>query len=159
SFTPDNTNNSAVATACNDANESVVVSPNTPTISTTASQDIVVGHGTISDTAHLGGLVDPQTGSVTFNLYGPDDADCSGSVIFTWKKTVYRFDDYASDRFPPSVPTRRSSDLSFTPDNTNNSAVATACNDANESVVVSPNTPTISTTASQDIVVGHGTIS
>src|SRR5574341_539600 len=45
-----------------------------------ASAPIVVGSGTISDTATLAGGYNP-TGTITFNLYGPNDASCATSIF------------------------------------------------------------------------------
>src|SRR5262249_6555899 len=61
---------------------------------------------------------------------------CTGSVIFTSTKTVNGNGDYTSDPFTPSAIGKYRWTASFTPNNTNNKAVATACNDPNESVVV-----------------------
>ena len=55
--------------------------PGTTTLTTQASPSVVLG-GTISDTATLSGGTAP-TGTITFRLYGPDDATCTGAVIFT----------------------------------------------------------------------------
>ena len=52
-------NNVAVAGACNAANENVVVSAATPTIATTASGDIALEAGTLTDTATISGRVNP----------------------------------------------------------------------------------------------------
>jgi LPXTG-motif cell wall-anchored protein len=76
-------NNNTVTGACGDVAETVVVSKASPTIATTASPEVAVG-GTVSDTATLSGLVAPLGGStVTFNLYGPDNATCAGAPVFT----------------------------------------------------------------------------
>ena len=56
-------NNDAVAGACNAANENVVVAPATPTIATTASPDITLGAGTLTDTATVSGRVNPLAGA------------------------------------------------------------------------------------------------
>ena len=90
-------NNFAVTTACNDANESVVVGPTTPTIVTVASGPVLAG-GAISDTASLTGGVNP-TGTITFTVFGPDNATCSGPAVFTSIKTVTGNGNYTSDPF------------------------------------------------------------
>src|SRR4051812_24315290 len=54
-----------------------------PTITTSASGSIAAG-AEVFDFAQLSGLISPQPGSsVTFGLYGPNDADCSGTPAFT----------------------------------------------------------------------------
>ena len=55
-------NNDAVTGACNAADENVVVTPNTPTIATTASPNITLGAGTLTDTATVSGRVEPAGG-------------------------------------------------------------------------------------------------
>jgi hypothetical protein len=153
--------NSAVTSTCNDPGESVVVSAaggGTPTISTTASAPVSVG-GSISDTAVLAGGSSP-TGSITFRLFGPGDATCSGAVAFTSTATVSGDGSYASGSFTTTAAGTYSFVASYGGD-AGNSPAATACNDPGESVVVSagaPATPTISTTASAPVTAG-GTIS
>ncbi len=78
----------------------------TPTISTTASSDVVLGSGSISDTATVTGRVSP-TGSptVTFQLYGPNDATCATTAIFT-STVAYPSNGgpVASGAFTPTAP-------------------------------------------------------
>jgi CSLREA domain-containing protein len=73
-------NNDPVAGTCNDANEQIEVIKASPTLTTRASGAIVVGAGTLTDTATLSGGYQP-TQNITFSLYGPDDANCSGPVV------------------------------------------------------------------------------
>jgi len=157
SYTGDVAHN-GVATACNDANESVVVTgggPVTPTLSTTASPSVAVG-GQVTDTATLAGGLNP-TGSMTFTLFGPDDATCASTAVFTNTKTVTGNGGYISDPFVPNAPGTYRWIAAYSGDAGNN-AVTTPCNDANESVVVTPGggpvTPTLSTTASPSVPVG-----
>jgi hypothetical protein len=63
-------NNGAASSACN--LETVTVSKNIPVITTNASGSLQLGTA-ISYVAHLSGGFSP-TGSITFNLYGPNDA-------------------------------------------------------------------------------------
>src|SRR4051794_2431728 len=144
-------NNDPVAGKCNDATESVVVSPAKPAITTTASATVTVG-GKVSDTAHLAGGVSP-TGTVTFNLYGPNDATCAGAAIFTDTKPVNGNGDYVSAEFTTLKAGTYRWVASYSGDG-NNDAAAGKCNDTNESVVVSPAKPAISTTASATVTVG-----
>ena len=61
----------------------MVVTPAAPTIATTASANTVVG-GTLTDTATVTGRSNPLAGAtVTFRLYGPNDATCTGAPVFT----------------------------------------------------------------------------
>ncbi|HVF71788.1 MAG TPA: choice-of-anchor Q domain-containing protein, partial [Chthoniobacterales bacterium] len=126
-----------------------------PTITTQASAGIVAG-GTISDTATLANG-DAPTGQITFKLYGPNDAACGGTPVFTSTKTVNGNGSYTSDSFtPPTAGTYRWI-ASYSGDSRNDT-VSGACNDANETVVVSKATPTLTTQASATTAVG-GTIS
>src|SRR3546814_15952111 len=58
-----------------------------PTIATTATANVAIG-GSISDTATLTGEYNPTSGSVTFRLYGPDDATCTGTAIRSEERRV-----------------------------------------------------------------------
>jgi hypothetical protein len=103
-------------------------------ITTQASPDITLG-GTIYDTATLTGGVN-STGTITFSLYGPDDATCGGGAIFTSPVAVNGNGSYNSATFTPSAPGTYRWIATYSGD-ANNSAATGACNDPNESVVVS----------------------
>src|SRR5438876_8711010 len=66
------TNNAAIATACNDPGETSVVNQATPVLTTVATPTALVG-GSISDTANLAGGFGTLGGTITFTLYGPKD--------------------------------------------------------------------------------------
>jgi hypothetical protein len=127
-------NNESVAGECGDANESVVVTPANPLISTTASADIKLG-GALTDTAHLTGGFNP-TGTITFKLYGPNNATCAGAAVFTSTKTVSGNGNYTSDSFTPDAIGIYRWIASYSGDLNNNPATG-ACNDENETVSVS----------------------
>ena len=62
-----------------------------PTIVTQATPTATIGQP-IEDTATLsGGGTGPSapTGTITFNVYGPDDADCTGAPVFTSTCLLY----------------------------------------------------------------------
>src|SRR3989442_15532330 len=73
--------------ACADAAEAVVVTKASPALSTTASGSVVAG-GSVKDVAHLTLGTNP-TGTITFTLYGPNDATCT-VVAFTDTKSEER---------------------------------------------------------------------
>ncbi len=128
-------NNESVHGKCGDPNESVVVTKANPLISTTASADIKLG-GQLSDTALLSGAFNP-TGSITFKLYGPDNATCSGQSIFINVVDVDGSGSYpTSQAFTPSATGIYRWIASYSGD-ANNNAVAGACNDENETASVS----------------------
>ncbi|HWW60819.1 MAG TPA: hypothetical protein VN181_05565, partial [Thermoanaerobaculia bacterium] len=146
-------NNAAVAGTCNAPNESVAVSQAAPTLTTQASAPVTLGNS-ISDTGTLSGGVTP-TGSITFNLYGPNDAACSGAVAFTANIPVAGNGPYSSGPFTPVQPGTYRWVASYSGD-ANNSAVTSPCNAPNESVGVGVVTPTLTTQASAPVTIGGG---
>jgi VCBS repeat-containing protein len=111
-------------------------------LTTQATQEVTLGQP-ISDTATLSGGDNP-TGTITFNVYGPDDADCSGEPAFTSVVDVNGEGDYSSDPFtPPAVGTYRwTAEYS---DDANNEAVLSECNAPNEASLVTAPNPTSTT--------------
>jgi len=91
--------------------------------------------GAISDSATLSGGTNP-TGTITFNLYGPNDATCTGAVIFTSTVTVAGNGSYASTPvFTPTATGTYRWIANYSGD-ANNAATANGCNGVNENVVV-----------------------
>jgi hypothetical protein len=126
----------------------------TPSLSTTASGGGHAGSA-ISDTAHLTGSFS-ATGTITFQLFGPNNATCGGTPIFTSTKPVSGDGDYVSDPFTTSAssPGTYRWIASYSGDSSN-SMVSGACNDANESVVIGA--PGTSVTGSGTIQLEEGT--
>ena len=145
-------NNVPVVTACSDPLESVVVNQGAPTISTMASPSVQVG-GQISDTATLAGGANP-TGDITFTLFGPDNATCTGDPIFTSTVTVNGNGSYTSAAFTPTAPGTYRWVAVYSGD-PNNAPVTSPCNAPNEIVVVTQAGPTIVTVASADTTIGN----
>ena len=117
----------------------------TPAIVTQVSDATITIGGSVTDTATLSGGVSP-TGTITFNVYGPDDATCSGTATLVSTETVDSGNgNYTSDPFTPTAVGTYRWIASYGGD-ANNAAVSGACNDANETVVVSLNQPSLSTT-------------
>jgi hypothetical protein len=135
-------NNNPASSPCNAANESVVVNQANPTIVTNASGNVTIG-GSVTDTATLSGGSQP-TGTITFNLYGPNDATCAGAAVFTDSATVSGNGNYTSDPFQPTAEGTYRWTASYSGDANNNSA-SSPCNAANESVDVTKNQPTLGT--------------
>jgi hypothetical protein len=104
------------------------------TLSTQASAAVPPG-GLVHDTATLSGGVAP-TGTITFQLFGPNDATCTAAPAFTSAVTVAGNGSYVSADFTPSVAGTYRWIATYSGDAAN-AASATACNDANESVSVS----------------------
>ena len=156
SFAGDADNN-AVAGACNAPNESSVVNPKNPTISTQASGPVPVGSA-IHDVATLTGPFGvPDKSLVTFNVYASSDSTCAtplnASPIASVSNTTGANPTYTSADYTPAHPGTYKWIASFAGD-TDNHSVAGACNAANESSVVNPAAPTISTQASGPVQVG-----
>jgi hypothetical protein len=73
-------NNNAVSSGCQD--EQVVIGKSSPTLSTTPNPASGEVGAVLNDSATLSGASSP-TGSITFNLYAPGDATCSGAAVYT----------------------------------------------------------------------------
>jgi hypothetical protein len=148
-------NNLAVAGACNDANENVVVNKATPTIATTASADITIGAGSLTDSVVVSGRVNPLAGAtINFFLYGPNDVACLG-LVFASPGVAYPVagGPVISAAFTPAAAGTYRWRATYSGD-ANNAQVVGACNDANESTTVIKASPTLATTASASVVVG-----
>ncbi len=139
--------NAPVAGACNDTNENATITTVTPGIVTTASAGGLVGT-VLTDQATLSGGVNP-TGSITFRLYGPNNATCTGTPVFTSNAiAVSGNGSYTSaPGFTPTAAGVYRWIASYSGDAAN-AAVAGACNAANESATITAVTPAIATTAS-----------
>ncbi len=112
----------------------------TPTLSTQASADVDLG-GSITDTATLTGGNTP-TGTITLELYGPDDPTCApANLVFTSTPVPLSAGTATSPPFTPLEPgTYRwiatySGDAGHTP-------VTGSCTDPNQSVRILPEDPT-----------------
>ena len=120
-----------------------------PTLSTTATGSVNLGQP-IQDVATLSGATtEPRaTGDITFNLYGPDNATCSGAPIFTTSKSVDGNGAYTSNPFTPTVVGTYRWVASYSGDynaesHKGNAATSGSCNDPGESSVVNAATATI----------------
>jgi uncharacterized protein YkwD len=136
-----------------------------PAISTQASANIALGQGTLTDFAIVSGLVNPVTGpgagTVTFLLYGPDDASCA-TPIETYAGVALALSGSQgtalSPAFTPIAPGSYSWRAFYSGD-VNNLGVAGACNAPNESTSVGFAQPTITTQASPSVALGGGVLS
>ena len=115
-----------------------------PTVITLASAPIALG-GSISDVATLSGATATATGTITFNLYGPNDATCATS-IFSSTVAVSGNGNYTSASFTPTAVGTYRWIANYSGDGSNN-PTANGCNEANESVTV---TDTSSTSTAQN---------
>jgi hypothetical protein len=140
-----------------DACEEAPPEGTTPELTTQATASATLGDP-ISDTATLSGATSDATGTITFNVYGPDDEDCSGQPAFTSVVDVNGNGVYSSD-LTPSDPSddfvpgavgiyRWTAEYSG---DDNNGAASSDCNAANEASVVTE--PTTTSTTEQNLTV------
>lgn len=96
----------------------------------------------ISDKATLTTGGSP-TGNITFRLFGPNNATCSATPIFTSVVGVNGDGTYSSQSFTPLAPGTYNWIASYS-DDANNPAASGACGDANETTTVNalPSSPT-----------------
>jgi hypothetical protein len=140
--------------------ECFVVNPVLPSIPTQASPDVLVGNP-ISDTTFLTGTASqpgspiingplgaPAAGLITFQLFGPNDATCSGTPVFTSAPVPVAGDGpYTSGNFIPTEAGTYRWVASYSGNAPNTLGLNGVCNAANENVVVSPKQPSIATVA------------
>src|SRR5262249_14229298 len=103
-----------------------------PTLATQATGAVAASRGSVADTATIAAGAAPS-GTITFNLYGPDNGSCMGPPAFTTTKSVSGNGAYQSPAFAPTAAGTYRWIASYGGDG-NNNAVGGACNDANESV-------------------------
>ena len=141
------------------AGECFVVNPVQPSIPTTASPDVTLGNP-VSDSATLTGTASapgtpiingaagaPAGGSITFRLFGPNDANCTGTAVYTNTVPVSGNGVYGSGNFTPTTAGTYRWTAAYTGDLPNTLAATGLCNAANENVVVNPVQPAIVTVA------------
>ncbi|HEY5197816.1 MAG TPA: hypothetical protein VIJ51_12405, partial [Solirubrobacteraceae bacterium] len=104
-----------------------------PAVSTSASGP-VAPNGAISDTATLTGGTSP-TGTMTFQIFGPNDATCSAAPAFTTSVPVSGNGTYSSTAFAAPSPGTYRFVASYSGDS-GNAAVPGVCNAPNELVSV-----------------------
>jgi hypothetical protein len=157
-YSGDANNAAAGPTACDDRGESVLVTPKTPpaqpALASTASPSVAAG-GAIRDIAELSGGADP-TGTLAFEVYGPDQSTCSGAPAAISTVAVSGNGSYSSSAFTATVAGTYRWVVVYSGDEHNLGAGPTACDDAAETVIVTPATPVLVTTASPPVIVGGG---
>ena len=125
------------------------------TLTTQASSDVTLG-AAISDTATLSGGTSP-TGTITFRLYGPNDATCSSAAIFTSLVTVSDNGTYPSGSFTPTTEGTYRWIANYGGD-TNNAATANTCNALNETVAVTTAAAAIPTLSEWGVIIFMGLV-
>ena len=147
-------NNNPTANGCNEANENVVVDPRSPTVTTNAGPNVTLGvDGTdLTDNATLAdGTTNPAIGgSITFKLYS--DPNCQTQVGTTQTATVAGNGPYSGTVHVDNAGTYYWI-ANYTGD-ANNSATTNGCGEPNESVVVNPRKPVVTTNAGPNVRLG-----
>lgn len=132
------------------ATECFTVNPVTPSLSTSAGDDVLLGTA-VTDTATLSGLATKPAspiinltgtggaaagGTITFTLYGP--GNCS-TVAYTSSATAINSSGVANASFTPTATGTYHWVATYSGDSPNNNGTShnTTCNDTNEDVVVS----------------------
>jgi uncharacterized repeat protein (TIGR01451 family) len=150
-------NNNTVSGACNDTDEFSLTKKASPAISTTASNGstpLVVGAGSITDTATVGGGYNP-TGTVDFVIY-KSDSDPSKAVCDGTTKVGQDLGNaldgnlQASGEFMPTEPGTYYWIATYSGD-ANNNSVSGDCADASEISLVGKATPSLATEGSNRV--------
>jgi hypothetical protein len=110
----------------------------TPGLTTTPSRGGAVGSVAINDTATLSGGASAG-GSITFNLYDPSHADCSGTPAYTQTVTVTGNGSYATTNTTPATTAGTWSWTAVYSGDANNAGASSSC--GKETVNVTPAVP------------------
>ena len=152
-------NNKTATHECGQAEETTLVRPAAPSITTDAGDDVVIGvnGATLADTATLSGATAGASGTITFKLYGPFASDPTGNttacvdagdgknlVGTVTNSAVNGNDDYSSPGVAVSTTGFYVWVASYSGDDNNLSATH-PCGDASEVVKVTPRQPVITT--------------
>ncbi len=142
-----------VSTGCNDTNETFTVTQASPTLSSQTSAPVTIG-GAIHDVGTLVSSNGDATGTMTFDVYGPADANCTGPVAFTSTNPVSGT-TATSTAFTPATAGLYHYRVTYTSGDANNANVATtACNASNENVMVNQAATSITSSTATDAVSG-----
>jgi len=131
-------NNAPSTGSCDDQKELVTVQRSTPRIVTAASPAITLG-GKVTDAATVTALVNPQATTITWRLYGPDDATCSSPPVYG-TTMAYTSGSVTAPPFMPALPGTYRWRATYNGD-VNNTPVTGACDDPAELVRVSATAP------------------
>lgn len=135
--------NTPAAGTCSSAHESFVVEKARPAISTTEMASTTTP-GSFTDTATLTGVATGHTpaGTMTFRVYGPNDATCTGTAVTLTPASTVTGTSTTSGLFTPPGPGTYTFVASYSGD-AFNSAVAGHCSDANERFTVASPPPVV----------------
>src|SRR5262249_44149298 len=142
---------------CNGDNENVVVSPRSPSLSTNAGDDKVLGvNGSdLTDTATLSRSEERRVGTESCHLYF--GADCSPANEGTGSRVTNTLVNGDGTYGSPAIHVTKAGTYRWVANyggDANNNATANGCNGDNENDVVSPRSPAVATDAGPDVVLG-----
>ncbi len=149
------------------ASSVLAVGTGVPSLQTKPSPSVSLG-GSISDSAQMiglpgggGSVATPPTGTLTFKLYGPNDAACSTTPVYTTTVPLMVIGGVVSTAStgtytPPAGAAGTYRWVASYPGDANYKAVTGGCSD--ETVQVTDVTPTLTTVASPGVQAGNGTL-
>jgi uncharacterized repeat protein (TIGR01451 family) len=138
---------------CNAGGQTVTVSKVAPTLGATSSPDVPIG-GSVHDTVTLSGGENP-TGTITFELFGPEDATCAGAPVSTTTVDVTAGNgSYPSPDFIPAAVGTYRWTASYSGDSQNEPGTVD-CNAGGQTVTVSKVAPTVAAQSSPDVLIGE----
>jgi hypothetical protein len=117
----------------------LTITPGEPTITTQVVDEEVPAGEPVVDSATLAGGASP-TGELTFDLYGPDDEDCSGEPVASTTHAVDGAGTYTSPAALVEEPGQYRFVARYGGDD-DDLPVSGSCNDPNESVAVTAAEP------------------
>jgi hypothetical protein len=132
--------------ACGGAYETVTIGMADPTLPTTPSGGGLLG-SVLNDSATVTGGYIP-TGSITFNLYGPNNTTCAGSAIYTQTVGLSGTSAATSPGFHTVAVGTYEWTASYSGD-TNNNPAYSGCGAEAVVITVPPTIPTITTALSE----------
>ena len=144
-------NNEAATGSCNDSEETSTISKAVTSLGTSAT-NAAIGSA-IHDTATLSGGQAPG-GTITFKVYGPNDATCTGAIAETLTVNVSGNGTYGSGDYTPLQSGEYRWVASYSGD-AENEGKAGSCGDSGETSVVAEAMPTITSEATDTTIGGE----
>jgi LPXTG-site transpeptidase (sortase) family protein len=145
-------NNNSILSACGGANEQIIIAKSTPLLTTTALGPVTLGNS-IHDTAHLTGGYGSLGGTISFEVFAPDDPTCLSPIAVTPNRSVNGTGDYTSADFVTTMLGDYHWIAHYSGD-ASNASVSTTCNETGETSTVGKATPVLTTAASGPVSVG-----
>ena len=144
-FYSGDTDNAAASGHCTDAGESITFTPGATQSAIATQESAASAPDTFTDTATVTGGAGPNapTGQVTFRVYGPNDANCTGPFV-----TISPSSSVAANGTATSGPFTAPGAGTYTfiasySGDAHNSPVAGHCSDANEQFTVAGPPPVV----------------